>query len=87
MRDRLIELLTTDVECTKDGHGDCSMCEYQCADDKCTKYLSKIIADFLLASGVIVSPCKMGRMTFLSKINYKQYTHRPAPLLGGAVMK
>lgn len=60
MRDRLIELVTTDIECTKDGHGDCSMCEYRYADDKCAKYYSEIIADFLLANGVIVLPCKVG---------------------------
>lgn len=60
MRDRLIELLTTDVECTKDVHGDCSMCKYKYADDKCAKYLSEIIADYFLANGGIIPPCKVG---------------------------
>ena len=64
MRDRLIKLLETDVECNKDGHGDCSMCEYKYADDKCAHYLSNIIADFLLANGVIVPPVSVGQTVY-----------------------
>ena len=65
MRDRLVELLLTDVECDKDGHGDCSMCEYKYADDECAKYFSERIADFLLENGVIVPPCKVGDIVYL----------------------
>lgn len=64
MRERLIELINTDVECTKDGHGDCSMCEYKYADDKCARFYSEIIADYLLDNGVIVLPCKVGDVVY-----------------------
>ncbi len=60
MRERLIELLLADVECSKDGHGDCSMCEYNSAENECVKYLATLLADNLLANGVIVPPCKVG---------------------------
>lgn len=69
MRDRLIKLLETDVECNKDGHGDCSMCEYKYADDKCAHYLSNIIADFLLANGVIVPQVNVGdKLYYISSV-------------------
>jgi hypothetical protein len=58
MKDKLIELLETDVECNKDGHGECNHCEYYYADDKCQRYLSNIIADMMLSKGVVVLPVK-----------------------------
>ncbi len=54
MRNRLIELLTDEVECNKGGHGDCSMCEYRYADKECEKHISGLVADHLLANDVIV---------------------------------
>lgn len=60
MRNRLIELLTTEVECNSGGHGDCVMCEYHYADFDCARYIAEITADMLLANGVIVPPCKVG---------------------------
>lgn len=60
MRDKLIELLTTEVECNSGGHGDCEMCEYKYADKECERHISEITADMLLANGVIVLPCKVG---------------------------
>lgn len=61
MRDRLIKLLCTEIGCDKDGHGDCSRCEYKYSDDECYRYVSELTADFLLAEGVIVPPCKIGQ--------------------------
>lgn len=63
-RNELIKLLSIDIECNKDGHGDCSMCEYKYADDKCFKYISELTADFLLANGVRVSPYNVGDPVF-----------------------
>lgn len=54
LKQRLIELLLTDIECDKDGHGDCSMCEYRFSDDGCAKHLSVITAEFLIANGVTI---------------------------------
>lgn len=64
-RDRLIELLETDLECNKDGHGDCSMCEYEYADNDCIRQISIQTADYLLASGVTVPPCKVGDKLYI----------------------
>lgn len=60
MRDRLIELLTTEIECNKDGHGDCSMCPYKYADKECERHIAELTANFLLANGIIVPPCRVG---------------------------
>lgn len=54
LRQRLAELLLTDNECDKDGHGDCSRCEYRYANDKCAKYITRIIVEFLIANGVTI---------------------------------
>ena len=54
LKQRLIELVLTDVECDKDGHGDCSTCEYRYSDDNCFKYYSRAITDFLIANGVTI---------------------------------
>ena len=54
LKQRLIELVLTDVECDKDGHGDCSMCEYSYSDDNCFKYYSGVMTDFLIANGVTI---------------------------------
>ena len=70
MYDRLLELLFTDFECDKDGHGDCSMCEYKYSADKCAKYLSTRIVDFLIASGVIAPPCKVGDTVYVIERAY-----------------
>lgn len=54
VRQRLIDLVSTEIECDKDGHGDCSMCEYRYADDECFKYYSGIMVDFFIANGVTI---------------------------------
>lgn len=54
LKQRLIELVLTDVECDKDGHGDCSMCEPRYSDDSCFKYYAGVITDFLIANGVTI---------------------------------
>ena len=60
MKDKLVKLLMTEIECKKTGNGGCSTCEYEYADDKCMQYYTELIADYLLANGVIVPPCKAG---------------------------
>ena len=65
MRDRLVELLLADVGCEKDGRGDCSMCEYKYSEDGCIKHLATLLADHLLANGVIVPPCKVGDTVYV----------------------
>ena len=70
MRDKLKKLLMTDVECNKCGHGDCSMCEYEYSDEKCFEHMSAIIADYLLANGVIVLPCKIGDIVYTINSSY-----------------
>lgn len=52
-RERLIELKTKFVESFECG--DCTP-----ANDKCRKCLTEKEADYLLANGVIVPPCKVG---------------------------
>lgn len=54
LKQGLIELALTDIECNKDGHGDCSMCEYRYADDKCVKYYAGVMTDFFIKSGVTI---------------------------------
>ena len=54
VRQRLIDLALTEIECDKDGHGDCSRCEYRYADDECAKYYSGIMVDFFIANGVTI---------------------------------
>lgn len=54
MKSTLIEFLTTDIECDKDGHGDCSVCEYKYADDDCVQHIATLTADYLLSNGVVV---------------------------------
>ena len=61
MRKRLLELLMTDIECNKDGLGECSRCEYEYAEVECAKYLTGIITDFLLEHGVIALPVTIGQ--------------------------
>lgn len=68
-KNKLIELLCADIECNKDGHGDCSMCEYKYSDDKCFKYISELTADFLLANKVRVSPYNVGDTVFTIEKN------------------
>lgn len=60
MRDRLIELLETDLECNKDGHGECAMCPHKYSDEACIRHISEITADFMLSKGVIVPPVPVG---------------------------
>ena len=61
MRDRLIELI-------KEGE-DRTPCafdpEYDCEDKKCGDCVREAIADHLLASGVIVPPCKVGDTVYI----------------------
>lgn len=60
MRDRLTALLTTEIECNKDGYGDCSICPYEYADKECERHIAELTADYLIANGVILPPCKVG---------------------------
>ena len=60
-RDRLIELIRQGKDmtpCEKDN-------DYRCEGIKCADCESKSIADYLLANGVIVPPCKVGQMVYL----------------------
>lgn len=61
MRERLIKLLcrsTIKTEtCTTETHNQCAACEGDCG--YCT-----ILADYLLANGVIVLPCKIGEKLY-----------------------
>ena len=55
-RDKLIELIRQGKDmtpCEKDN-------DYRCEGIKCADCESKSIADYLLANGVIVPPCKVG---------------------------
>ena len=54
MREKLIELLSTDVECDHADLGNCFICEYKYAGDKCLRYMSGLMADYLLANNVII---------------------------------
>ena len=63
-RDRLIELI---IKCDKDNE------VLDCFNERPTKRkTAEIIADHLLANGVIVPPCKVGDTIFVipSKVNY-----------------
>lgn len=75
MRDRLVELLLEDVGCEKDGRGDCSVCEYKYSEDGCIKHLATLLADHLLANGVIVPPCKVGDIIYA--LNYDGNGYMP----------
>ena len=56
-RDRLIELI---VECDKDNE------VLDCFNERPTKRQSaEIVADYLLANGVIVPPCKVGQTVYI----------------------
>lgn len=70
MRDRLIKLFMTEVECNKDGHGECEMCKYQYADKECERHVSEILADLFLAEGVIAPPCNVGDYVYYIKGGY-----------------
>lgn len=76
-RDKLIELLATEVECNKSGRGDCSLCEYRYADDKCVRHISEITADYLLANDmaqvVRCKDCKYGKSLDRTKSPFKYY--------------
>lgn len=60
MKAELMKMLLTDLECDKDGHGECEMCEYSYSDDACYRHIAGITADYMLANNVIVLPCKVG---------------------------
>jgi hypothetical protein len=60
MRERLIELLSSGGKCDKYGSEGCEACEYNYFDEKCETHLTELMADDLLANGVIVPPCKVG---------------------------
>ena len=60
MRDRLIELINqADDKC---GHTSCGECGRFGTEDDC---LIGLIADHLLANGVIVPPCKVGDVVYV----------------------
>jgi len=60
MRNKLIELLETEIECNKDGHGECEMCSYSYSDKACVRHISELTADMMLSKGVIVPPVAVG---------------------------
>ena len=70
MRNKLIEMMETEVECNKDGHGDCSMCPYSHADKSCIRHISELTADLMLSKGVVVLPVKPGDRVYV--INHKK---------------
>lgn len=58
MRNKLIELMETEIECNKDGHGDCEMCPYSYADKACVRHISELTADMFIANKVVILPVK-----------------------------
>ena len=58
-RDRLIELI--------DKGKDTTPCNQGCSEVSCTECENRSIADYLLANGVIVPPCKVGDMVYQIK--------------------
>lgn len=74
MRDRLIELLNqADNKCATTNCEDCSAC------GKGEDFINHNIADYLLASGVIVPPCPIGTKIYMlvtkrAKLNYPKFT-------------
>lgn len=73
-RERLIELLTANVPCDMDGHGNCSVCEHRYSNEDCERHLVEVLADHLLANGVIVPPCKVGDRVY-ELVNWCDYTN------------
>lgn len=68
MRDRLIELIKeADKKCN-----DTKQCENCIGFGKGNECVNYLIADHLLASGVIVPPCKVGDTVYMPAIWYKQ---------------
>ena len=65
MKKKLYDIIMTDVECDKDGHGDCEMCPYRYADKEYQAYVSNILADFFLSKGVVVLPVKPGDTVYI----------------------
>lgn len=59
--ERLKQLLIYTPNCDNE----CSLCEYNYTDDKCEEHLSGIMADYLLAKGVIILPCKIGDTVYI----------------------
>ena len=60
MRDRLIGLLSTGFECGLSENGDCSNCPHEPFENECFAHWCKERADYLIANGVILPPCKVG---------------------------
>jgi hypothetical protein len=52
--------METEIECNKDGHGECRMCPYLYADKACVRHISELTADMMLSQGVVVFPVKPG---------------------------
>lgn len=63
-RDRLIELLRAEIPTECDDHEDCIGCPYEFDVEGCFKALAVSTADYLLANGVIVPPCKVGQTVY-----------------------
>jgi hypothetical protein len=75
MRNKLIELLETKLECNKDGHGECEMCEYLYSDDACIRHISEITADFMISNNVVVLPVKPRDTVYtISRGKIKEWT-------------
>ena len=70
MRNKLIELMETEIECNKDGHGECEMCPYSYADKACVRHISELTADMMLSKGVLAPPVKVGDYVYTIKGAY-----------------
>lgn len=82
MREKLIELL-------KDGGNECSKifckdCQYYAEIGKCKE---NIIADHLLANGVIVLPCKVGDTVWFVDRKYDRQTSKFVPYVSEGYVK
>lgn len=67
MRDRLIELLKTPHKAEKLRQTGTAIGEYE---DDCVEAM---VADFLLANGVIVPPCKVGDIIYALTYDHNDY--------------
>ena len=64
MRDGLIELIKQSIECCEDETANCANCKY-CATKASANCGIEKCADYLLANGVIVPPCKVGDTVYV----------------------
>ena len=60
MKDKLRELLLTDVVCSTGDTGECDSCEHCHSENSCWVRMADVLADFLISRGVTVLPVKPG---------------------------